>query len=113
MNQHSIPIGVYRKLGLDNIEPSGMEGDRRPVADVASKEKEAAKEARRLFWRNAPDDFEDLVNRVRWMSQIAWDELREMYVAEGGVTEEKVRHLVRATAELGQQLFAEYYGRSE
>lgn len=47
MNQHSIPIDVHRKLGLDNIEPSGMEGDR-PVADLASKEKEAAKEDPRI-----------------------------------------------------------------
>lgn len=45
MNQHSIPIDVHRKLGLDNIEPSGLEGDRR-LADVeaeAAKAKEAAK----------------------------------------------------------------------
>ncbi|KQZ30739.1 hypothetical protein ASD50_17125 [Mesorhizobium sp. Root552] len=35
MNQHSIPTELHRRLGLDNIEPSGLEGDR-PVADVAS-----------------------------------------------------------------------------
>lgn len=42
MNQHSIPTDIHRRLGLDNVEPSGLEVDR-PVADVASEAGEAAK----------------------------------------------------------------------
>jgi hypothetical protein len=36
MNQHSIPTGIHRNLGLDNNEPSGLECDRRLV-DVEAK----------------------------------------------------------------------------
>jgi hypothetical protein len=54
MNQHSIPIGVHRKLGLDNIEPSGLEGDR----PVAAENKEAAEEGREEVGLFSPEDLE-------------------------------------------------------
>jgi hypothetical protein len=37
MNQHSIPTELHRRLGLDNVEPSGLGDDRRSLAGVASK----------------------------------------------------------------------------
>ncbi|KQZ99581.1 hypothetical protein ASD64_14720 [Mesorhizobium sp. Root157] len=42
MNQHSIPTDIHRRLGLDNIDLSGAEGDRR-LADLEAKAKEAIK----------------------------------------------------------------------
>lgn len=45
MNTHSIPIDVHRRLGLDNVEPSGLEGDRL-LADGKAKAQEADRAAR-------------------------------------------------------------------
>lgn len=57
MNQHSIPIDVHRRLGLDNVEPSGLEGDR-PLADMASEAGEAAEEDREEVGLLSPEDLE-------------------------------------------------------
>ncbi len=54
-------------------------------------------------------DLEDLVCRVRWMAQMAWDELSEMSPGEGGDVDTKVRHLVRAANELALELYGDFY----
>jgi hypothetical protein len=57
-------------------------------------------------------DLEDQINRVRWMSQMAWDLLRECHDDDLPAEREKISHLVRATQELAESLWHQFYGRA-
>lgn len=56
-------------------------------------------------------DLEDPICRVRWMAQMAWDLLRECHDDQLPAEREKISHLVRATQELAESLWNQFYGR--
>jgi hypothetical protein len=103
MNQHSIPAELHRRLGLDNNEPSGLGDDRRVAGDA-----EMEAERRRIFWAHAPENLEDLVGRVKWMTRIAVDCVDNIGEPSGL---DKAAIIVRAVDEAAEKLFNLLYGR--
>jgi hypothetical protein len=58
-------------------------------------------------------DLEDDVLRVRWMSEIANDQLQNMPCSALGDEFDKLCHLVRATAELAKGLSTKMMGSAQ
>lgn len=57
-----------------------------------------------------PEDFEDQLNRVRMMAQLAWDAVRELPAS--GSDDEKAAFLTRGAKEEAEKLWNMAYGRT-